>query len=74
MFRQTCGWNQLTHSSSDGLTGGDRWSLAESRFSLNSSKHIQRRSNYRSPSANPPRVVHRHIPQRNSHPSTMSRR
>lgn len=74
IFRQSCGWNQSTHSPSDGITGGDRWSLTESRFSFNSSKHIQRRSNYRSPSANPPRVIEQSIPQRNSHPAMIIRR
>lgn len=67
LFRQNCGWSQLTISSSDGLTGdAGRCSLSESRFSINSVKHPHRQSNYRSPSANQFRVSQRRSAQQNS--------
>jgi hypothetical protein len=67
-LRQNCGWNQLTRTSSNGTTDG-RCSLTESRFSINSSKNVHRRSNYRSPSANTSRTNKHFIQKQNSQSS-----
>lgn len=56
MSRQNWGCNYLTRTSSNRINRGESCSLTESRYSLGSSRHGQRRSNECSRTQNTPRM------------------